>query len=55
MNDTRAPHILAYDYDAESGRASNKRIFAETEYKGRPDGLCIEYVFGSPRTLLTVD
>lgn len=37
------PHVLAYDFDADSGDMSNGRLFADHAYLGgRPDGAAID-------------
>lgn len=42
MSDTRAPVVLAFDYDVETGALSNRRTFASCPYEARPDGLCVD-------------
>ncbi|MCO5089567.1 SMP-30/gluconolactonase/LRE family protein [Bosea sp. (in: a-proteobacteria)] len=44
FTDTRSRTIFAYDYDLESGRASNRRVFAHIaeEEGGRPDGCAMD-------------
>ena len=38
-----AGRILAYDYDAVSGRASGRRVFAEVSAaEGLPDGIVVD-------------
>lgn len=34
--------IWQYDYDVETGKATNKRLFAELENGGMPDGLAVD-------------
>ncbi|MAU98642.1 MAG: gluconolactonase [Fulvimarina sp.] len=45
-SDTPRFTIYAYDYDAETGEASNRRVFAELkpegEDRGRPDGAAVD-------------
>jgi len=41
--DSAARLIFAYDYDLESGRARNRRVFVEVpKTEGLPDGLCVD-------------
>ncbi|KAI0134865.1 hypothetical protein F4814DRAFT_443686 [Daldinia grandis] len=40
--DTPEAKIYQYDYDVESGRATNRRIFAQLEGGGMPDGLAVD-------------
>lgn len=40
--DTLKSVIWVYDWDAESGRASNRRVFADTEGYGNPDGSAMD-------------
>jgi sugar lactone lactonase YvrE len=40
--DTRAYTIWTCDYDAETGRVGDRRIFARTAAPARPDGSCID-------------
>lgn len=40
--DTVRRIIWQYDYDIETGTASNRRTFAEFAGKGRPDGMCVD-------------
>lgn len=40
--DTRAFKVYAFDYNLGTGDLSNRRVFAETPWEGRPDGLTID-------------
>ncbi|KAI1473869.1 hypothetical protein F4774DRAFT_362159 [Daldinia eschscholtzii] len=40
--DTPAGKIYRYDYDVESGKATDKRIFAQLDGGGMPDGLAVD-------------
>lgn len=40
--DCMIDRIYAYDWDADSGIPSNRRIFAETEKGAIPDGACVD-------------
>ncbi|KAI1800786.1 hypothetical protein F4811DRAFT_493766 [Daldinia bambusicola] len=40
--DTPEGKIYRYDYDVESGRATNKRLFAKLDSGGMPDGLAVD-------------
>lgn len=40
--ETPGGKILQYDYDVESGRASSKRLFAQLENGGMPDGVAVD-------------
>lgn len=40
--ETPAGKILQFDYDVESGLASNKRLFVQLEEGGMPDGLAVD-------------
>jgi len=40
--DTVRRVIWRYDYDIQSGAASNRQIFREFKSEGRPDGMCVD-------------
>ncbi len=41
--DTLHDSIWAYDYDIDTGRATNERLFVDfTDLPGRPDGACVD-------------
>jgi L-arabinonolactonase len=43
--DTRGRSVFAYDFDIETGRVGNKRLFCTTDDRlgeGRPDGACVD-------------
>lgn len=40
--ETSGGKIFQYDYDLETGRASNKRLFAQLENGGMPDGMAVD-------------
>ncbi|KAI0846676.1 hypothetical protein F5Y00DRAFT_271810 [Daldinia vernicosa] len=40
--DTPEGKIYQYDYDVENGKATNKRLFAQLEGGGMPDGLAVD-------------
>lgn len=40
--ETPGGKIFHYDYDVESGSASNKRLFAQLENGGMPDGIAVD-------------
>lgn len=42
VNETPAGKMFRYDYDPESGRARNKRLFAQLEDGGMPDGMAVD-------------
>lgn len=39
---TTAAHVLAFDYDLETGNVSNKRVFYEHKGTGGPDGFRVD-------------
>ncbi len=41
-SDTVARVVWRYDYDLETGTASNRRVFARFDGAGRPDGICVD-------------
>ncbi|KAK7747442.1 rRNA-processing protein cgr1 [Cytospora paraplurivora] len=41
-SETPSGKIFKYDYDTESGSASNKRLFAHLENGGMPDGMAVD-------------
>lgn len=40
--DTPTYRVDAFDFDPQSGQIANRRVFAQIEGGGRPDGLCID-------------
>jgi len=42
ITDSRADAIYAYDWDAEAGRVSNKRVFVDVEKGSLPDGSTVD-------------
>ncbi|PSR84075.1 hypothetical protein BD289DRAFT_506312 [Coniella lustricola] len=42
VNETPASKMFRYDYDAETGKASNKRLFAQLDDGGLPDGMAVD-------------
>ncbi|KAI8957317.1 hypothetical protein F5Y11DRAFT_352687 [Daldinia sp. FL1419] len=40
--DTPEAKVCQYDYDVETGRATNKRLFVQLENGGLPDGLAVD-------------
>lgn len=43
-NDTARHITWAYDYDLQSGRAYNRRVFIDHGKDGKPDGLCVDFM-----------
>lgn len=41
-NDTPGGKIFQYDYDVETGQATNKKLFAQLEDGGMPDGAAVD-------------
>lgn len=41
-SDTVPRVVWKYDYDLETGAATNRRVFAHFNGEGRPDGLCVD-------------
>lgn len=41
-SDTVPRVVWKYDYDVETGKAGNRRVFAHFTGSGRPDGLCVD-------------
>ena len=42
FGDSLAHTIYCFDFDGETGRISNQRVFAKTEEHGVPDGSCLD-------------
>ncbi|KAI8630801.1 hypothetical protein F5Y19DRAFT_426423 [Xylariaceae sp. FL1651] len=42
VSDTPEGRIYQYDYDVESGTASNRRLFVQLENGGMPDGMAVD-------------
>jgi sugar lactone lactonase YvrE len=40
--DTGRDTIWKYDYDIETGEATNRRVFVDLSGKGHPDGMCVD-------------